>query len=233
MTEPARLFGVFYEPGKVFADVAEKPRWGLVPILISILVGLALVYSISSHIGWEPTIRQTIMSNPRTADMPADQREKAVATGVKVASILGWVGAIVGAPFFTLIIAGVLTGLFNGLLGTELKFAQTFAITAYALVVRALLAALMILLVYLKPPEEFNIQVSPFSLGAYMNRLENPKWLMSLAGSLDLFTLWSIVLLAIGFSVAAKKLSFAKALTAIAIPWLLWVIATMALQSFQ
>jgi hypothetical protein len=233
MNEPARLFGVFYEPGKVFADVAEKPRWGIAPILVSILVGLALVYAISSHIGWETTIRQTLSNNPRMADLPAEQREKAIATGTKIASIGGWIGAILGAPFSVLIIAGVLTGLFNGLLGTELKFAKMFAITAYALVVRALLAALLILLAYLKPPEEFNIQVSPFSPAAYMNRLENPKWLMSLAGSLDLFTIWSVILLAIGFSVAARKLSFAKSLTAIAIPWLLWVVAMMALQSFQ
>jgi len=232
MTEPARLFGVFYEPGKVFADVAEKPRWGIAPILVSMLVGLALVYTISTRIGWETTIRQTIANNPRTAELPADQREKAIATGVKIASIAGWIGAALGAPFGVLIIAGVLTGLFNGLLGTELKFAQTFAITAYALIVRALLSGLLILLAYLKPPEEFNIQVSPFSPAAYMNRLESPKWLMSLAGSLDLFTLWSIVLLAIGFSVAARKLSFTKALTAIGIPWLLWVVGMMALQSF-
>lgn len=232
MTEPARLFGVFYEPGKVFADVAEKPRW-IAPILVSILVGLAMVYAISSHIGWEPTIRQTIANNPRTADLPADQKEKAIATGAKFASIAGWVGALLGAPLSVLIIAGVLTGLFNGLLGTDLKFAQTFAVTAYALLVRSLLAGLLILLVFLKPPEEFNIQVSPFSPAAYMNRLENPKWLMSLAGSLDLFTIWSIVLLAIGFSVAAKKLSFSKSLTAIAIPWLIWVVAMMALQSSQ
>jgi hypothetical protein len=233
MNEPARLAGVFYEPGKVFADVAEKPRWGIAPMLVSMLVALALVYSISSHIGWETTIRQTLANNPRMAELPADQREKAIATGTKIASIGGWIGAILGAPFSVLIIAGVLTGLFNGLLGTELKFAQTFAITAYALVVRALLAGLMILLIYLKPPEEFNMQVSPFSPAAYMNRLEYPKWLMSLCGSLDLFTLWSIVLLAIGFSVAARKLSFTKALTTIAIPWLLFVIAMMGLQSFQ
>src|ERR1035437_8202489 len=233
MSEPARLFGVFYEPGKVFADVAEKPRWGIAPILVSILVGLALVYAISSHIGWETTIRQPPSNNPRMADLPAEQREKAIATGTKIASIGGWIRAILGAPFSVLIIAGVLTGLFNGLLGTELKFAKMFAITAYALVVRALLAALLILLAYLKPPAEFNIQVSPFSPAAYMNRLENPKWLMSLAGSLDLFTIWSVILLAIGFSVAARKLSFAKSLTAIAIPWLLWVVAMMALQSFQ
>ena len=233
MNEPARIFGVFYEPGKVFADVAEKPRWGIAPILVSILIGLAFVYAISTRVGWEQTVRQALANNPRMADLPADQREKAIATGAKIGSIAGWIGAALGVPFSVLIIAGVLTGLFNGLLGTELKFAQTFAITAYALVVRALLAVLMILILYLKPPEEFNIQVSPFSPAAYMNRLENPKWLMSLAGSLDLFTLWSIVLLAIGFSVAAKKLSFSKSLTAIAIPWLLWVVGLMALQSFQ
>jgi hypothetical protein len=231
MNEFARLSGVFFEPGKVFADVAQRPRW-IAPILISMLIGLALVYAISTHIGWEPTVRQSVMNNSRTADMPADQREKAIAAGTKVASILGWVGALVGAPLSVLIIAGVLTGLFNGLLGTELKFAQTFAITAYALLVRAVLSALLILLVYLKPPEEFNIQVSPFSPAAYMNRLDNPKWLMSLAGSLDLFTIWVIILLAIGFSVAAKKLSFTKSLTAIGVPWLIWVVGLMVLQSF-
>jgi hypothetical protein len=232
MTELGRLSGVFFEPGKVFADVAQRPRW-IAPILVSILIGLCFVYAISTHIGWEQTIRQTFANNPRTADMPADQREKMIATGAKFASIFGWVGALLGAPLSVLIVAGVLTGLFNGLLGTELKFAQTFAVTAYALLVRALWNALMILLVYLKPPEDFNMQVSPFSPAAYMNRLETPKWLMSLAGSLDLFTIWSIILLAIGFSVAAKKLSFAKSLTAIAIPWLIWVVGLMALQSFQ
>jgi hypothetical protein len=66
-----------------------------------------------------------------------------------------------------------------------------------------------------------------------MNRLENPKWLMSLATSLDLFTIWALVLLAIGFSTAARKLSFSKALITIAIPWLIWVLAMMALASFQ
>ena len=232
MTEPGRLFGVFYEPGKVFADVAERPRW-LAPIVVAILFGLAFVYTISSHIGWEQTVRQTLANNPRTADLPAEQRELAISRGAKFASVIGWIGAIVGPPFFTLIVAGVLTGIFNGLLGAELKFIQMFAITAYAFLVRSLYTLLLIIIVYLKPPEEFNIQVSPFSPAAYMNRQDNPKWLMSLAGSLDLFTLWTIVLLAIGFSVAARKLSFSKALITIAIPWLIIVVALMSLQSFQ
>jgi len=232
MNEPARLFGVFYEPGKVFADVAARPRW-IAPMIVAILLGLSLTYAISSHIGWEQTIRQTFANNSRVAELPPDQREQLVARSAKFASVAGWAGAVVGAPFFTLIVAGVLTGIFNGLLGADLKFMQMFAITAYAFLVRGLYTILMILLLYLKPPADFNIQVSPFSPAAYMNRLDNPKWLMSLAGSLDLFSIWTIIVLAIGFSVAARKLSFAKALITIAIPWLIWVIALMVLQSFQ
>ena len=74
MTEPARLFGVFYEPGKVFADLAEKPRW-LVAIIVSILFALSFSYAISSHVGWDMTIRQTLANNPRVAELPADQRK--------------------------------------------------------------------------------------------------------------------------------------------------------------
>ena len=232
MTEPGRLFGVFYEPGKVFADVAERPRW-LVPLIVGILLAVSLTYAISTHIGWDQTIRQAFANNSRVADLPADQREQLIARSTKFASIVGWVGAVIFPPLFVLIVAGILTGIFNGLLGTELKFVQMFAITAYAFLVRGLYNLLLILLLYLKPPEDFNIQVSPFSPAAYMNRQENPKWLMSLAGSLDLFTIWTIVLLAIGFSVAAKKLSFSKALITIVIPWLVLVVAQMVLQSAQ
>ena len=165
MNEPARIFGVFYEPGKVFADVAARPTW-LAPIIVSILFGLALTYAISTHIGWEQTVRQTLASNSRVAELPAEQKEQIIARGAKAASYLGWIGAVVGPPFFVLIIAGILTGIFNGLLGTELKFVQMFAITAYAFLVRVLFNLLLILLLYLKPPEDFNPQLSPFSAAA-------------------------------------------------------------------
>jgi hypothetical protein len=232
MTEPGRLFGVFYEPGKVFADVAQRPSW-IVPLILSIVFAVAFTYTISSHIGWDMTIRQAMANNPRVAELPAEQREAAVARATKFASTIGWVGAVLFPPLFTLIVAGVLTGIFNGLLGTDLKFVQMFSITAYAYLIRGFYTLLLILLIYLKPPEDFNIQVSPFSPAAYMSKADNPKWLMSLAGSLDLFTIWTLVLLAIGFSTAARKLSFSKALITIAIPWLILVVAQMALQSFQ
>jgi hypothetical protein len=234
MTVAGRLAGVFYEPAKVFADVAERPRlaW-LPPLIVSMLLGVFFVYSISSHVGWESTVRKAITNNPRTENLTAEQKEQAIERGAKFAGVIAWVGVIVGAPFFVLVISGILTGLFNALLGTELKFSTMFSITAYALLIRGLYSCLLILVMYLKPVEDFDIQTSPFSIAAYLNKTETPKWLYSLAGSLDLFTIWAIVVLAIGYSVAAKKLSFTKALTAIGIPWLVWVIALMCIQSFQ
>jgi hypothetical protein len=234
MTAPGRLAGVFYEPSKVFADVTERPSlaW-LPPIIVAMLLGVFFVYSISSHVGWESTVRKAIANNPRTENLTAEQKEQAVERGAKFAGGIAWVGAIIGAPFFTLVIAGILTGLFNALLGTELKFSTMFSITAYALLIRSFYSLLLILIMYLKPPEDFDIQISPFSIAAYLNKTETPKWLYSLAGSLDLFTIWGIIILAIGYSVASKKISFTKSLTAIGIPWLVWVIALMCIQSFQ
>ncbi|HVO99667.1 MAG TPA: YIP1 family protein [Bryobacteraceae bacterium] len=232
MSEIGRLAGVFFEPGKVFADLAAKPRW-LVPILISILLGLCFVYALNSRVGWDQTIRQAMTNNPRTADLTPAQKEQAIQRGAQVAAIVAWIGAILGPPVFVLVIAGVLTGLFNALLGTDLRFGQMFSITAYAMLVRGLYTVLIVLILYLKPPEDFDIRFNPFSIGGYLNRTDTPKWLMSLATSFDLFSIWSIVLLAIGFSVASKKLSFGKCLTAIAIPWLVVVVALMGLQSFQ
>lgn len=231
MTEIGRIFGVFYEPGKVFADVAQKPRW-IVPVLIMILVGCGFVYVISTHVGWDQIVRQSLERSPRTADLPADQKELAIQRGAKFGSVIGWVGAIVGPPFFILAISGVLTGLFNALLGTDLKFSQMFSITAYAMMVRALFSILFALVIYLKPPEEVDIQTSPFSAAILLSRQDSPKWLFALASSMDLFAIWVVILLAVGFSTAARKLSFTKALIGVAIPWLFIVAISVAAQSF-
>lgn len=230
MTEIGRIFGVFYEPGKVFADLAQKPRW-IVPVLIMILVGCGFVYVINTHVGWDQIVRQSIARNPRTADMPADQKEVAIQRGAKFASVIGWVGAIVGPPFFILVIAGVLTGLFNALLGTDLRFSQMFSITAYAMLVRSLFSILFTLIIYLKPPEDVDIQTSPFSAAILLSRQDSPKWLYALASSMDLFAIWVVILLAVGFSTAARKLSFSKALIGVVIPWLFVVAVSVGLQS--
>jgi hypothetical protein len=55
------------------------------------------------------------------------------------------------------------------------------------------------------------------------------KFMYTLATSLDLFTIWTILLLATGLKAAAgKKLSFTGALVAVVTPWAVVVLAGSA-----
>jgi hypothetical protein len=59
--------------------------------------------------------------------------------------------------------------------------------------------------------------------GAFLSD-DAARWLTALLSSLDIFTIWTVVLLAIGFGVAdTKKLSFSKAFTVVLLIWLFGV----------
>jgi hypothetical protein len=103
------------------------------------------------------------------------------------------------------------------------------AIVAYGFLPLLIQTGLSMVVLYLKDPEEFNLQ-NPlmFNVGAYLSP-DTPAALRALGSSIDLFSLWIMVLLAIGISAAARKISFGKALAGIIFPWALFVgLKTMA-----
>jgi hypothetical protein len=64
----------------------------------------------------------------------------------------------------------------------------------------------------------------PFNAGWFFDPVATPAWLVTLTTSLDLFTLWVIALVALGYSVAARKLSYGTAFSFVFGGWLLWVV---------
>jgi hypothetical protein len=99
-----------------------------------------------------------------------------------------------------------------------------FALTNYGLLPQAVGVLLAIVVLFLKDPAEFDLQNPVASnLAAFLDPNATPKWLSSLGSSIDLFSLWSLLLLATGISVAARKLSWAKCLTWVALSWGVWL----------
>ncbi|MGA1994693.1 MAG: Yip1 family protein [Bryobacteraceae bacterium] len=224
LSEFSRLTGVFFEPGKAFADIVARPRW-LVPMLLVILISLVAVFEMSQRIGWERIVSHSIDSSSRAQNMTPQQRQQGIETGVKIASVTSYIGPIVGIPIYYLVVAGVLLGIFAGILSAPVKFKQAFAVVAYANLPGIISGILLIVVMQLKNPDEFNVQ-NPlaFNPGAFMDPLASSKSLYSLATSLDLFTLWIIVLMAIGFKAAGgRNLSFSGAFLAVFLPWCVWV----------
>jgi Yip1 domain len=230
MGEFARITGVFFEPAKTFQDIAERPRW-IVPMLLVIAFTLAYMTLYSQHVGWDRMIRHQLENNSRVAQLSVEQREQAIATQSRLAPIFGYVGAFVGVPIYYTVSAAVLLAIVAGIMSAPVKFKQVFAVMSYAGLIGLVSGTLAIVVMFLKNPDDFNMQ-NPlvFNPGAFMDPNTGSKFVYSLATSLDLFSFWGILLIAIGLKAAGgKKLSFGGALFAVILPWAVFVLGKSAL----
>lgn len=225
-SEAGRLAGVFFSPGAVFSNIATEGRWYIAMALL-VLLSMISVHLMVSRVSYDQMIRNAMASNARVQELSAEQREAAIEQQKKFMPVAVRVMPVVGVVLGLMVIAGALMFTFKFLLDSELTFKQTLNICSYGSIPPSLVANLMMIAVlYMKPPEEFDPQTaSAFSLGSFLPA-ETSGWVKSLAGSVDLFTFWTMALLAIGFSafLGARKMPFGRALMGIAAPWLLWVL---------
>ena len=225
MGEFSRLIGVFFEPKKTFSDVVARPRW-LVPVLITIISSVLLVYLFNSHVGWESYLHRLMDNNPRVQQLAPEQRQAQFNLQLRIVPVFSYVGAILGVPLILLIGGGIIFGIVKGLLGVPMRFVQVFAIMAYAWLPRVIFSGLSIAVMFLKNPEDFDIQNSFASNpGAFMDPESSSKFLYTLASAADVFTIWVILLIATGLKVAGgKRISFGGALFAVLLPWVVYVL---------
>lgn len=224
----ARVSGVFFEPGKTFADIGRKPSWFL-PLLLSIVAAIAFYAAFGQRVGWERFLRQQMATNPRVAQqmerIPAERRDATIAMQAKVTGIGYYASAIVFMPVVMLVSAAILLGI-TAMMSAGLKYKQVFAVTCFAGLPMVIKFLLSIVVVFLKNPDDFNLQ-NPlaFNFAAFMDPINSSKFLYVWATAFDAFAIWTIILTAIGLSAAAgkRKLSTGGALVAVLIPWVVFV----------
>jgi len=163
-------------------------------------------------------------TNPRLEQLTAEQQRAVIVQQARFVGIVSHAAAAVGAAASYLLVAAVLLGVFRTFGGAEIRFRQAFSITTYSFLPMALGSALALVVMYLAHPEDFDVR-NPLMLNAgWLARGEgSPAWVRTLAGSVDLFSIWVMLLLALGFSVLAAKLPFRRSLGLVAGAWLLYV----------
>jgi len=223
MSELGRLVGVFVSPGQAFKDIVLRPRWW-VPVLIGMVVTMAYLYTISDRIGWEQVIRSQMDRSAASRNIPAAQRQQVIDLQVRIFPYIMYIGAPLGSIISLMVIAGVLKFLADVILGAGIGFKRLMGIAAYGYLPYTLMALLSMIVLYMTPPDEFDMQ-NPlmFNLGAVMAK-DSAAWLKALGASFDLFSLWTMVLLSIGMAAASRKMSAGKAFGMLLFPWALIVI---------
>jgi hypothetical protein len=220
MSEIGRLAGVFFSPTQAFADIVRRPRWWIPMIVIGIVSAVTIVV-FSQHVGWDQIVRKSL--DQANQNMTPEQRQQALAVASRFLPLLGYLAPVLVA-FNILLIAAVMIFLTNVVMGADSRFPAMMGVVGYSGIPPALVAAaLTILVMFMKSPDDFDIN-NPlaFNVGAFLPD-GTSKWIVSLGGSLDLFSFWRIGLLAAGISATSPKIKFGKALFAVAFPWALYV----------
>jgi hypothetical protein len=176
----ARVIGVFVSPRATYAGVAARPRWFGALALSTVVVAGGFFIFLSSEVGKQAVLDQ--------------QTQLIESFGIKLND------QVIGIPLVAVIIAGIMLGIFNALLGGDATFKQVFAIVAHSTLITALQQIFALPLDYVR-----ETMSSPTSLSVFAPFLEENSFLARLLGAIDLFQIWGIVSLAIGLGVLYKR----------------------------
>jgi Yip1 domain len=223
LSEAARIVDTFIAPSKTFTDIRRNGSWWAPWLLISIF-SLAFIYTMGRQIGFEQISRNQVEHSARADQfdkLPPDQQEQRIQLAAKITRYIAY-----ATPFMALlaylIMAAILMATFKVAAGAALSLGKSMAIVIYSSLPYLIHAALGIISLFAGVDREgFNINNPVASNPAYFMDLSGNKFLYGMASALDVFVIWSIVLMGIGFA-CNSKIKRSKAILIVAGWYLLW-----------
>jgi len=214
-----RLAGVLVSPTATFRSIARRPTWVAAFVLISLVVAAAQFVAVSKldTSGVRDQIEQQLES--RGQQMSDAELDNMVDLQMKIGAGCG----VLFMPVLFLLAALVLMVAFR-MLGGEVSYKGSLAVVVHAAVPLAIASLLgtLVLLARTTP-----LTVSEAQSGgvlasnlAFLAPEGASAMVVALLASIDLFSLWMVILLAIGFAQVAGVATSTAALTS----FLLWAV---------
>lgn len=228
-----RLFGAIVSPKATFASIAAQPTW-LLPVLIAVVLGLVASTVIGQRIGWRSVIEKQIANSARAQKqfetLTPEQREQSIGTQEKIAPKIAYAINLLGPFIGLVVVAAVMLGAFNLIHGARMGFKTSLGIASYAWCPALIGGLFAILVLFLKDPATVDVQNILASNPGAMVSDDTPKWLAALLGSLDVFSFWTMILMAFGYSATnSKKISFGTAFFTVLAVWFVYVLCKVGL----
>ena len=218
------LFNLYFEPSATFAKIFVKPR---VLLALILQMGLGIVFTSIwlQKVDAREFMRLQMEQNPRIQQMSAEQVNTVIDTQAKFMLSWGRIAPFIAPVVVDLALASILMFIFRFFLAADVSFSQSFTTVVWTFASIGLIQTpVMLSVLWLK--QDWNIDpnsVIQANPTIFFEPTDLPRWLGSLLGSFDLFSLWPVFLLATGFAVAGKR-GLSSGLWAIGIPWAIFVI---------
>jgi hypothetical protein len=222
MSTAETLTGIFFEPGRVFEALRERPKFLATSIVLLVLtITVTLVLFMRVDMG--QFIREQMEKSPRNAQMTEEQKE----TGVKMGKTIGAVVFPASVP--VTIAAGAALYLLGVMaFGGSITYKQSLSVWVYSSLPPMVLGTVVALLVlFLKSPDQINPErMLVTNPGAFMSPESSPV-LVALLSQFDLLRFYGLFLAALGLRKVARMSSGAAWGVVIAL-WLIGAILKVA-----
>ncbi len=207
LSEAQRIAYTFFAPGKTFTDLRRSASWWA-PFLLIVIVSLAFSYVVDQKVGFRKVVDNLIELQPKQAErleaLPPDQREKNLALQVTITKAISYGFPLIALALYFVYSAVLFATLKFGA-SADIQYTKMFALVVYTRLpelLRALLAILSMLAGV--STDGFNIQNPLATNPGYFIDPSGSAVLRALLSPLDVITIWSLVLTAIGISCISK-----------------------------
>jgi hypothetical protein len=229
-----RLTGTLLSPGETFADVNRKPTW-IAPMIIAIATVIASTFFFQWRVNpdWDSIMRNQIkkQNERRNQTLTEEQMQQQVSFAKGIAKFSPLIGAV-----FTPIIYVVVAGIFAlGLIFIQAKttFKKILSVVAWSFAATGIVATIVTMASLMVRDEEGLRSIDPTqpagvvpsNVAAFLASDTSPL-IKAIAGSLDIFTIWTMILLSIGFATIAgsRKITTGKTATVVFGFWAVYVL---------
>jgi ABC-type multidrug transport system fused ATPase/permease subunit len=204
LSQGGRVYNLFFAPTRTFADIRVNKSWW-VPFLLTVICSYMLTLSGAAKIGFHQLTVNAVSSNTNslTEDMLPEQRESTISTAETTLKISAFSAPVLILLYNVLYALVLWAGI--ALAGGQANFASIFAVLLYSDLIQNIRAIGSVIVLFVGgDPTSFNIQNAlGTNPGFYIDRDAAP-WLRTLLETMDLVTVWYLLLITFGCAVVGK-----------------------------
>jgi len=194
-----RVFGVLWQPRRTMNEVAGRPAFALVWFAIVAAMAVCALALLSTSVGRQALVDERVRVIEALGGRVDDVAYGALQANPPWLVYLTSGGRLLLTPVITLLVAVGLMAL-AALDGIKLRYVTALAITVYASVVLALQQVVATPLHFMRES-----LTSPTNIGGLLPMLDEGSLPARWLGSIDVFGLWWVWLLAMGLAAATGR----------------------------
>lgn len=214
----SHLIDIYLQPGKVFADLKDKPTF-FVPLLLSVVVGLVMVATYFAQVDGPWLVERMLTANPEATAKEIDQARK-VMPGAQVMGYFAMAAVVVMTALVALVIA-LYYWIAGKIAGHALSFRHGLSLTAWSGMPMLLGGIVALVGAITMTPQTTLESLQLLNIDPLFVELPIDHAWSSFAKRFSLLMPWAIGLAALGWR-TWFRMGWGQAIFVAALPYVVW-----------